>query len=63
MTEKYVGLRVLRDLSAEDRTCLLDLAVFDWIDADLVDDVLGSSDAPGAGGRAAGAGGSAALHR
>ena len=31
--------------SLEDRASLLDLAVFDWIDTDLVDDVLGSSDA------------------
>ena len=44
LAENYVGVRLLRDLSAEDRACLLDLAVFDWIDADLVDDVLGSDD-------------------
>ena len=44
-TENYIGLRLLRDLSAEDRGCLLDLAVFDWVEADLVDDVLGSSQA------------------
>ena len=45
LTERYVCRRVLRDLSSEERSWLLDLAVFDWIDADLVDDVLGSSDA------------------
>ena len=45
VTENYIGMRLLRGLSKEDRGCLLDLAVFDWIDADLVDEVLGSSDA------------------
>ena len=44
-TENFIGLRLLRDLSAEERRCLLDLAVFDWIEADLVDGVLGSSQA------------------
>ena len=43
VTENYIGTRLLCDLSKEDRVCLLDLAVFDWIDAELVDDVLGSS--------------------
>ena len=43
LTENYIGTRLLCDLSREDRVCLLDLAVFDCIDADLVDDVLGSS--------------------
>ena len=45
LTSNFIGVRLLRDLSAEDRTFLLDLAVFDWIEADLVDEVLGSSDA------------------
>ena len=45
LTENYVGVRLLRDLSVRDRACLLDLAVFDWLDDDLVDEVLGSSDA------------------
>ena len=45
LTENYLGVRLLGDLSAEDHACLLDLAVFDWIDADLVGEVLGSSDA------------------
>ena len=42
LTDNYVGVCVLRDLSAEERACLLDLAVFDWIDADLVKDVHGT---------------------
>ena len=45
LTENYIGVCLLRDLSAEDRACLLDLAVFEWIDAELVDEVLGSRDA------------------
>ena len=44
LTDNYVGVCVLRDLSAQDRACLLDLAVFDWIDADLVKDVHGTLD-------------------
>lgn len=44
-TENYIGVRLLRDLSVEDRAFLLDLAVFDWIEADLVDEVLDSSKA------------------
>ena len=43
LTENYVGVRLLRDLSATDRACLLDLAVFDWLDDDLVDEVLGTT--------------------
>lgn len=45
LTSNFVGVRLLRDLSAADRMFLLDLAVFDWIEPDLVDEVLGSSDA------------------
>ena len=45
LTENYLGVRLLRDLSAEDRTRLLDLAVFEWIDAELASEVLGSGDA------------------
>ena len=41
----YMRVRLLGDLSRKDRAHLLDLSVFDWIDASLVDDVLGSSDA------------------
>ena len=44
-SENYVGVRLLRGLSEQDRESLLDLAVFDWIDAELVDEVLGSNDA------------------
>ena len=44
-TSNFVGVRLLRDLSAVDRAFLLDLAIFDWMEADLVDEVLGSSDA------------------
>ena len=43
--ENYVGVCLLRDLSGEDRAHLLDLAVFDWIDPELVEEVLGSGDA------------------
>ena len=45
LSENYVGVRLLRGLSKWDRALLCDLSVFDWIDADLVDEVLGSSDA------------------
>ena len=45
LAANYIGVSLLRDLSREDRTCLFDLAVFDWVEANLVDDVLGSSDA------------------
>ena len=45
LASNFVGVRLLRDLSADDRTFLMDLAVFDWIEADIVDEVLGSSDA------------------
>ena len=45
LNENYVGVCLLRDLRAEDRAHLLDLAVFEWIDPELVEEVLGSSDA------------------
>ncbi len=45
LIENYVGVRLLHGLSEQDRACLLDLSVFDGIDPELVDDVLGSSDA------------------
>ena len=41
----FVGVRLLHRLSEKDRKLLFDLAVFDWIAADVVDEVLGSSDA------------------
>ena len=45
LTENYVGVCLLQELTAEARAALLDLAVFDCIDADLVREVLGSTDA------------------
>ena len=45
LTRNYIGLHVLRDLSDKEQDCLFDLAVFDRIDASLVDAVLGSNDA------------------
>ena len=45
LTSNYIGVRVFRDLPKEVRSDLLELAVFDRIDADVVDEVLGSSDA------------------
>ena len=39
-----LGLRLLRGVRAEDRARVLDLAVFDRLGADVVDEVLGSSD-------------------
>ena len=41
----FVRRRLLRDLSATDRVFVCELAVFDWIDPELVDEVLESSDA------------------
>ena len=45
LTENYIGVRLLRDLSAADRAALLELAVFDLMEANLIEEVLGSSDA------------------
>ena len=45
LTSSFVGLRLLRGLSNEDRRFACELAVFDWIDTDLADEVLGSTDA------------------
>lgn len=44
LTDNYIGLNLLRDLSDPQRRALFDLAVFDRIDASLVDAVLGSND-------------------
>ena len=44
VTRNYIGFHMLRDLSDKERACLFDLAVFDRIDANLVDAVLGSDD-------------------
>lgn len=45
LSENYVGVRLLRGLSKQDRRFVFELALFDWIEADVVDEVLGSSDA------------------
>ena len=45
LTSDFIRARLLRGLSKEDRTFVCELAVFDWIDPDLVDEVLGSTGA------------------
>ncbi len=45
LTADFVRRRLLQGLSEEDRAFVCELAVFDWIDADLVDEVLGSGSA------------------
>ena len=40
----WVGSRLLYDLSDEDREFVLDAGLFDWIDGDLLDDVLQQPD-------------------
>ena len=44
LTRDFLDARLLRDLTDRDRNLLLDLAVFDWIDTDLADEVLESAD-------------------
>ena len=44
LTRNFLDARLLRGLSDRDRTLLLDLAVFEWIDTDLADEVLGTTD-------------------
>ena len=44
LTRDFLDARLLRDLTDQDRSLLLDLAVFDWIDTDLADEVLESAD-------------------
>ena len=41
----FIGMRLLGGISDDDRAHLFDLAIFDWIRAELVDEVLGSSTA------------------
>ena len=40
----FVGLSLLRRMSKEDRAHLFDVAVFNWVGPDIVDEVLESSD-------------------
>ncbi len=44
LTSDFVRMRLLRGLSQTNRTLVCELAVFDWIDTDLVDEVLGAGD-------------------
>ena len=44
ITRNFLDARLLRRLSDRDRALLLDLAVFDWIDTNLVDEVLETTD-------------------
>ena len=48
-SENYVGVRLLRGLSKQDRESLFDLAVFDWIDAELGGRSAGIERRPAAG--------------
>ena len=45
LSADFVRSRLLGGLSAADRTFVCELAFFDWIDAELVDEVRGSGDA------------------
>ena len=44
LTRNFLDTRLLRRLPDADRALLLDLAVFDWIDMDLADEVLELTD-------------------
>ena len=44
LTRNFLDTRLLRGLSDRDHALLLDLSVFDWIDTELVDEVLQSTD-------------------
>ena len=44
LTSDFVRMRLLHGLTPADRTLVCQLAVFDWIDTDLVDEVLGAGD-------------------
>ena len=44
LTRNFLDARLLRGLPDRDRALLLDLAVFDWVDTELVDEVLESTD-------------------
>ncbi len=41
VTANFLAVRLLRELSTEERACILDLALFDWIDEELLSEVLG----------------------
>ncbi len=40
LTRNFLDMRLLRRLSDRDCTLLLDLSIFDWVDTNLVDEVL-----------------------
>ena len=42
--ENWVESRLFKELAAEEREFLLDIGLFDWIDAGLIDEVLEQSD-------------------
>ena len=44
LTSEFVRMRLLHGVSQADRTLVCELAVFDWIDPDLVDEVVGTGD-------------------
>ncbi len=44
LTSDFVRMRLLHGLTRADRTLVCELAVFEWIDTDLVDEVLGAGD-------------------
>ena len=44
LTRDFLDTRLLRRLPDQDRALLLDLAVLEWIDTELVDEVLESTD-------------------
>lgn len=44
LAENWVGSRLVGDLGHEDRDFLLDIGLFDWMDADLLDEVLRRTD-------------------
>ena len=44
ITRNFLDVRLLRRLSDRDRALVLDLAVFDWVDMDLADEVFESTD-------------------
>ena len=44
LTRDFLDARLLRRLSDRDRALLLDLAVFDWVDMNLADEVFESTD-------------------